>query len=320
MIPTATKAASLSTGKIDQLYVFGDSLVDDGNTFNATLKATGVGYPPPPYFGGRFSNGPVWVEDLAPLLGLTFNPNTDFAFAGATTSSNNIISSALPGLQQQIDSFTAQIKAANQVADPNALYILWAGANDYLFAGVTDPTVPVNNLTQDVISLANVGAKNIMVANLPDLGQFPGTRNSPQSSPLTVLSNAHNSILASSLNSLSKNLDPSVNILPFDISSLLSRAIANPGGLGFTNVTDPCLSQSGAVCANPDQYLFWDGFHPTDAGHKQVAAAALAAVPEPSSGLGILVFGALGAASVLKQKPKKTFWGRVTESVTRGKF
>ena len=43
----------------DNIIVFGDSLSDTGNAF----EATGHGEPPStPYFDGRFSNGPVWVQ------------------------------------------------------------------------------------------------------------------------------------------------------------------------------------------------------------------------------------------------------------------
>ena len=49
-----------------EIITFGDSLVDTGNF----SLATGGAIPPAPlYFNGRFSNGPVWVEQLANQLG-----------------------------------------------------------------------------------------------------------------------------------------------------------------------------------------------------------------------------------------------------------
>jgi phospholipase/lecithinase/hemolysin len=69
------------------IYVFGDSFSDTGNIFNVTAEAIP---PSPPYFNGRFSNDPVWVEYLASALGLTFSPNTNFAFGGATTGFENM--------------------------------------------------------------------------------------------------------------------------------------------------------------------------------------------------------------------------------------
>jgi len=156
------------------------------------FKSLGNTFPPPPYFQGRFSNGPVWVEQLAPLLGLTPNPNTNFAFGGATTGTDNTLNTSfqtplptpLPALQQEINGFTAPLKAAKQSADPKALYIVWAGANDYLptissFKPFQQPDKPVENLSDAVKSLAGVGAKNILVVNLPDLGEIPLTASSP---------------------------------------------------------------------------------------------------------------------------------------------
>ena len=43
------------------IVVFGDSLSDTGNFF----LASGGAVAGPPYFEGRFSDGPVWVEVLA---------------------------------------------------------------------------------------------------------------------------------------------------------------------------------------------------------------------------------------------------------------
>ena len=62
------------------VFVYGDSLSDNGNLFAAT------GFPPAPYFDGRFSNGPVAAEQLAALLGVS---TVDFAWGGATTGLGN---------------------------------------------------------------------------------------------------------------------------------------------------------------------------------------------------------------------------------------
>lgn len=313
-LPTAAFSASLSSQSYDEIYVFGDSLSDVGNTSNVFETLTGEAFPPPPYFQGRASNGPVWVEYLGQELGLTPTLYIDvatgaipadginFAFGGANTESSNTIEpSLLPGLQQQIDNFTA-----NTSADPDALYIVWAGANDYLSAGVTDPTEPVNNLSTAVSSLAEYGAEDIMVVNLPDLGKLPGTSdNSQNSTNLNALTEAHNSSLAANLDSLSQNSD--VNIIPLDVNSLFNEAIADPGAFGLKNVTDSCLA---VTCDNPDEYLFWDDIHPTTTAHQLVGELAVSAlksesVPEPSGELGILALGALGAVSVFKRKQKK---------------
>jgi phospholipase/lecithinase/hemolysin len=300
--PTAAQSFTFSG-----LYVFGDSLSDSGNAFNAT---GGLLPPEPFYTAGRFTNGPVWVEYLAPKLGLTFNPATDFAFGGATTGAQNTFVPGLPGLQQQITGFTQ----STPIADPNALYIVWAGANDYLGGASTlDPLQPVQqpvaNLVGAAQALAGVGAQTIVLANLPNLGQLPGTQGHTQ---LTALSAAHDAVLAQAIQQLAQT-EPSVQVIPFDVAALFSDAIAQPNNYGFTNVTDACLL---TLCQTPDTYLFWDSIHPTTAGHERIAEAAAttivtagraAGVPEPPTTLGLFTFGALlaGAAAWKRHQRSK---------------
>jgi outer membrane lipase/esterase len=68
------------------LYVFGDSLVDNGNI----PKLSGVDYPPPPYYQNRFSNGPVWPEYFPGLTGLGFTASNDYGVGGAFAGPLNI--------------------------------------------------------------------------------------------------------------------------------------------------------------------------------------------------------------------------------------
>lgn len=72
-------ALAAPAAKAGSLYVFGDSLSDDGNLYKLT------GLPPAPYYKGRFSNGPVWVEYLPALSGLSSSPANNFAYGGAFT-------------------------------------------------------------------------------------------------------------------------------------------------------------------------------------------------------------------------------------------
>ena len=64
---------------IDPIYAFGDSLSDVGNIY----AASGGVIPGPPYVNGQFSNGPVWVQDLASSLGLA--PPRPACWVAATT-------------------------------------------------------------------------------------------------------------------------------------------------------------------------------------------------------------------------------------------
>lgn len=295
-----------------EIYTFGDSLSDTGNVFKATNRII----PPAPYFKGRFSNGPVWVEYLASNLGLTFNPNTNFAFGGATTGFQNIGLPTLPGLQQQINNFIT----VNQFANPNALYIVWAGTNDYInyfFNTVPNPSQTTSNLSVAIKSLAAVGARDIMVVNLPNLGNFPikgGDGNI--SSLLSSFTSAHNSSLTTNLNSLRQQLNPDINIISLDVDSLFTRIISHPEEFGFTNVTDSCVGNLSVIPINlpaqsvdctPSQFLFWDQIHATTATHRLIGELAFSAlqstsVTESSTVLSLLLFGALSKVSMQKAK------------------
>ena len=255
----------LATGRVEpinELNVFGDSLSDVGQVF----QATGGMYPPnPTYFQGRYSNGWVWVEYLADRLHLSSRQTNNFASGGATTGSDR--NSLVPGLLAQVQLFTK----THQQPNPNALYVLWAGANDYL-QGVSNATVPVENVARAITSLADMGAKNILVANLPDLGQLPATRSSNNSVSLSGLTQAHNQRLRRSLKLLSQQY-PNLQIVTMDANKLYFEASANPAAFCFTNVISACLSGTRA-CGNPDQYLFWDSIHPTTAAHRILAERA----------------------------------------------
>ncbi|MFB8787366.1 MAG: SGNH/GDSL hydrolase family protein [Potamolinea sp.] len=180
----------------------------------------------------------------------------------------------MPGTLAQVNLYTSSLAANKKQADPKALYIVWAGSTDYLFGNATNPQQPVENLSKAVTTLANVGAKNIMVLNLADLGKLPRTRNTQFSTQLSMLTNAHNASLSTTVKTLSRQLSPKTNIMLVDVNTLFKTVSQFPGVFGFTNVTDACFTNN-TVCAKPDQYLFWDDIHPTTSAHKQIQLLAL---------------------------------------------
>ncbi|MBD2461229.1 SGNH/GDSL hydrolase family protein [Oscillatoria sp. FACHB-1407] len=251
---------------VDEIYVFGDSLSDVGNVFQTSNRL----YPPsPPYFQGRYSNGLVWVEYLAQQLNLPTHKITNSAWGGAT-----IVSSGsplpVPTVVSQVQRFTATQSQLN----PSALYIIWAGANDYL-QDLTKPEQAIANLSNVLQSLTSKGAKHILVANLPDLGNLPATRNTTKAAALTNSARTHNSSLRRLLKVLGQQSNAELQLIELDVYALYQEAIANPARFGFKNVTQNCLVDF-ATCSQPDQFLFWDGIHPTTATHRILADSAFA--------------------------------------------
>jgi len=287
-------SAVAQAGPISSIVAYGDSLSDNGNLFAA------AGVPGAPYFQGRRSNGPVAVEQLATALGV---PLADFAWVGATTGIGNYGDGgtptslgvfSLPGMQ-------AELAATQGFLGPyltTALFVVWGGPNDFLAPSPLDTTPQqiINRAVSDelgiVASLKLLGAQNILVPGMPDLGLTPyfeslGPVAAAQASAAT---DAFNAALRAGLPS---------GVLFYDTASLLRSIVANPAAYGFTNVSDACVHGT-TVCANPSQYLFFDDFHPTTAADRFVAAGFLATVPEPSTF--VLVIGGLLVGGILRKR------------------
>ena len=276
------------------LYVFGDSLSDAGNSPSAVssiYKLLGgncdPGHPCPPYVDGHFTNGQTAAEYLASAIlpgGATPANFFSFAISGSTTGIGNYgdggtATSAggfgLPGMAQQLGAYSL---ASGGFADPTALYFVWGGANDFLTAD--SPVTAAQNVAQYVAALAAMGARDILVPNLPDLSLTPFVRLAGLQTVAQAFSTLFNSTLASLLTVL--DASSPARIIQFDTFAFFNEVVAHPGAFGFSNATDGCLL-SGPACSDPAAFVFWDDFHPTTAAHAVIAGAFARAVPEPGS-------------------------------------
>ncbi len=83
LLATTECVAHAASPTYDNLIVFGDSYCDVGNIF----ALTGGAEPAAPYYNGRFSNGPIWLDHVAGFLGVPLKASalggTDYAFGGA---------------------------------------------------------------------------------------------------------------------------------------------------------------------------------------------------------------------------------------------
>jgi len=291
-----------------RLIVFGDSLADTGNDLFATIA---LGFPvpiPPPqmYFQGRFSNGPVAFEYLwamlhqgaqpfiAPSLASPGMPATgaSFAFGGSGSGVGTPVPGGaftVPGLLGQIELFRQML--AGQPAPADALYAIWTGPNDYPAdpgRPFLDPAEVVGNIANAVTTLYNLGARSVLVVNLPDLGVQPLVPpGSELSALLTELSTTHNRLLKRTLRRLEPRLR-GLQIIQGDITGVIDALPSEfettiplvdvlvpppPGGLPHS----VCLFVNPATCPAvptfaPDAaFLFWDAGHPTTAVHARLA-------------------------------------------------
>jgi len=265
---------SAAAGTISELVVFGDSLCDVGNSYQAE-----------PYSNGRYSNGPIWVSRFSQLVGLTEPPTrssdggTNYAYGGAETGSGSSWKDT-PNIGEQIHTY---LDVDKRTPSNTTLVILWGGAND-IFEALFDEekasaaaTSAVVNLGAHIETLADAGATQFLVPDLPPLGSTPmGIQFSGLVGFWNPLCVDFNTALAAELNRL-RSTRP-VMIEGFDTHGVFMDAIADPSAYGLTNVKDRAMT-AAAQGKDINGYLFWDDVHPTTYGHRILADAM--AIPEP---------------------------------------
>ncbi len=298
--------ASAQAPTFSKVIVFGDSLSDDGNVANRVENRVAIRYPGQNfnYADGRFTNNGasnppsgryagVWHEQLAniflrlPIASNSLDNNgSDYAFGGATTkdgaTDRTVISNPTPfgggQVTVTIDNMGLQVSTYlrdHPVADPQALYIVWGGGND-LFddPSAANVTATANRMGALVTRLAQAGARNFLVPNVPALGAVPHYNTQPaQGATLSAASESYRPQLNTALDTATAALAGqgiTARIFRLDIYNLFLNLVAQPGYFGFSNVHDS--AQGASVIA--DHYLFWDDIHPTAAAHFQIAAAA----------------------------------------------
>jgi phospholipase/lecithinase/hemolysin len=278
------------------MVVFGTSLSDPGNAravlgeANTPPDWTGDQMflvPDRPYArgGGHFSNGATWVEQLARSIGEAksakpaFAPGggTNFAFGGARARP----SGDSPDLGEQVGLF---LKSSGGKAPGNALYVIEMGGNDMRDAveafatgrdGAPILREALGAIGQNVTDLYNAGARRFLIWNMPNIGVTPAIAQVP---PLAGLANQlavefNRNLTELVLEPLSQA--PGVQLGVVDAYRKLNEVVASPATFGLDNVKQACLRLSPPyACPQPQHYLFWDGIHPTSAGHAILAHEA----------------------------------------------
>jgi phospholipase/lecithinase/hemolysin len=307
LVVSASQTAARQVRQYEAFYAFGDSLADTGNVLIATTQRGFTPSIPPSasphrsYYDGRFSNGPVVFEylwdllsrrdgessiGLTPSLALSNVPaqgGVSFAFGGSGTGDADVTPGGflVPGLKGQVEMFRAGL--GGKTASSRALYAIVSGGNDYLRPAPLDPAQSVSNIADVVRALYDLGARDVMVLNLPDLGSIPLMAGTPQSALLSALTVQHNRTLAARLQELEASL-PGLRLIGIDVNTALDRLprVINttvpamdallPAQSGEAPASH-CLFIDPATCRDVPtfdvgwRHFYWDAEHPTTAVH-----------------------------------------------------
>jgi phospholipase/lecithinase/hemolysin len=261
----ASMAAQAATPSYDALVVFGDSYCDVGNLF----LATGGAEPAAPYYNGRFSNGPIWLDHVAGFLGVPLKPyilgGTDYAFGGAWVTEPKSVT-GVPSIPEQMGLYLSQHGGK---ADPNALYILEGGGNDILDTMSGSPEALGKEIAEGIahseLLLREAGARHFVIPDLFNVGLLPAASGNV---PFAKTASAAADKWLDEFLGFEQLLE-GIHIIRMNVFSLLDAVVTDPTHFGFTDITDPCLATAitTTICADPDHTLFWDTHHPTEFGH-----------------------------------------------------
>ncbi|SFC28514.1 outer membrane lipase/esterase [Marinospirillum celere] len=187
-------------------------------------------------------------------------------------------------------------------ADANKLYYINGGANDFINLIRASNVTPTSlntavqeaseNIGTAAISLANAGAKNLVVSDMPNLARTPLAAGVAAGLPddgtrqgfLDGLTNS-NTGFNNALGQYIDNIDTSVNVVRLDVNRLFDEFLADPEIFGFApntgnQLTSSCFDGSAGTCGenptygingtdpDPSKLLFNDAVHPTEAAQE----------------------------------------------------
>ncbi|KAF9608556.1 hypothetical protein IFM89_009922 [Coptis chinensis] len=233
---------------VPALFIFGDSLIDNGNNNNLPSFAKANYYPYGIDFNGgptgRFSNGLTMVDGIAQLLGLPLIPahsqasgdemlhgvNYASAAAGILDITGRNFVGRIPFNQQiknfenTLDQITDNLGADDAAqAIARCLFFIGMGSNDYLnnyllpnyptrnqYNGQQYANLLIQQYTQQLTRLYNLGARRFILSGLGLMGCIP-----------SILAQSPNSQCSQEVNQLILPFNTNIKAMMNDLSTSL---------------------------------------------------------------------------------------------------
>ena len=262
--------------------------------------------------GPTFSNGAVFPEYIARALGVaglsqpasrSEGVAANYAYGGARAA-NSLAPNANRNLDQQVmDYIAAGVR-------PSAIHVVAIGGNDLavaLQAAATgfppvDPALVIEDavagMFTQLLTLQAYGAQRFLIVTSANPGLIPAFGGSAAAiEGGYVLTSIFNCAVVGEgagrpcgalgvpglLPTVKQALEAGgAEVLVFEGQALFDGLYFNPTAFGLTNVTDACIKPNVAPyrCDSPDEYLFWDGTHPTKKVHRLIGETIAAFLEE----------------------------------------
>lgn len=285
--------------KYHDLWIFGDSFSDTGATTEILPLLKAMGAPPLPA-NGKLSDGKIWIEYFAELLGFpersatywrddSRNPG-NFSMIAASSKRNQI---AIADFPEQVDRFQADQAKFH----PNDLIVVQMGINDALDAmktygrNVQNGKMEAIALGEKVIieamqsyeenfdRLIALGGRNFLVINGPDLGAAPFANQRKIPELATGFSLSLNKKIYEIFTRIKKK-NPSLQFSFFDLFAHVRKMHADLAAYGLSaelDIKNPCgwRGQDGKNCISPEKFFYFDLNHPTSQVNSIIANEAL---------------------------------------------
>ncbi|KAG9310077.1 carbohydrate esterase family 16 protein [Chiua virens] len=255
--PVADMNAGLNLNRYRTIVSFGDSYTDGGRHDGGPL-APAVIHPPSGFAGGRSTNGPLWVEDIASDIGATL---MDYALSSAVTNITLWPSNPYP--RDFIMQTTTFLNQSNDLDPETTLYALFFGINDWEDSFVDGDNLPqaAQDLLGQISRLSSppTNARNFLVTDV--YGR--GTENAWGQQWIQLIYDG----LARF-----RSQDPPLNVAFVNFATIWDGVLGpSPGyrAFGYTN-TSACVV-GNEWCDDPEHYFYWFQGHPTKETHRIMA-------------------------------------------------
>ena len=295
---------------VDDLFVFGDRLTENGGEFGKNAVAESTGANPPYDFApysplANFTNGLNWTTYLAHTLEIEDYTDRDSNFSYLDATARELVNPVDPfGEATELNTFAGQIDTFEETYGTfteDDLAIVNFGGNDLTLPpeeGVAPEEAAQQSIeatVEGIARLQELGAENFLVGLVPPVELAPIFSDPEFQALLGVepgffgpVVEGYNQGLTAALENY--EMESGANIEIFDTSALFNAIAEEPEAYGFVNVEEPVLISQTPLTGEPPAYnpaiveggleaqqatLFIDPFfHPTALGHSIVAKTA----------------------------------------------